>query len=44
MFLEDENKRLKLDDLWQINYIVSTANEHEGYPTQKHEALLERIT
>ena len=30
-------------DVWQINYINSQAKERIGYPTQKPEALLERI-
>ena len=43
VFLEDENKGVKCNDVWQINYIVSTANERVGYGTQKPEALLKRI-
>lgn len=31
------------EDWWNIPVIVSTANERLGYPTQKPEALLERI-
>jgi len=30
-------------DVWEINYINSQAKERLGYPTQKPEALLERI-
>jgi DNA modification methylase len=43
VFLEDENKGVKINDVWIIPYIVSTANERTGYDTQKPEALLERI-
>ncbi len=32
-----------LDDWWNINIINQAANERLGYPTQKPEALLERI-
>ncbi|MBV5311567.1 site-specific DNA-methyltransferase, partial [Chromatium okenii] len=43
VFLEDENKGVKIGDWWQINILGSTAKERLGYPTQKPEALLERI-
>jgi len=43
VFLEDENRGVKLNDVWQIPYLGSTAKERIGYPTQKPEALLERI-
>jgi len=43
VFLEDENKGVKLNDVWQIPYLGSTAKERTGYPTQKPLALLERI-
>ena len=43
VYLDDENKGVKVNDVWNINYIVSTANERIGYPTQKPEPLLERI-
>lgn len=33
----------KLDDVWNIQNISPTAKERLGYPTQKPEALLERI-
>ena len=33
----------KLNDVWQIPYIGSTAKERLGYPTQKPLALLDRI-
>jgi adenine specific DNA methylase Mod len=32
-----------IDDVWDIPMIVSTSKERLGYPTQKPEALLERI-
>ena len=31
------------DDVWDIPFIVPTSKERTGYPTQKPEALLERI-
>ena len=43
VFLEDENQGVKLNDVWQIPPIGSTAKERLGYPTQKPIALLERI-
>jgi DNA modification methylase len=43
VYLEDENKGVKVGDVWQIPYIVSTALERVGFPTQKPEKLLERI-
>ena len=43
VYLEDENKGVKLNDVWQIPYLGSTAKERVGYPTQKPLALLERI-
>lgn len=47
----DENGQLiyldlatrKVDDVWRIPLLVKTAKESIGYPTQKPEALLERI-
>jgi len=33
----------KVDDVWEIPFIGATARERLGYPTQKPEALLERI-
>lgn len=32
-----------IDDVWQIDKLTSSANERLGFPTQKPEALLERI-
>ena len=40
----EENPGVVVSDLWDdINLITSTSNESENYPTQKPEALLERI-
>jgi DNA modification methylase len=33
----------KVDDVWRVPLLVRTAEEYTGYPTQKTEALLERI-
>ncbi len=43
VFLENEDKGVKCNDVWQIPYIVSTANERVGYGTQKPEELIKRI-
>ena len=43
VYLEDENKGVKAGDVFQIPFIGSTAKERLGYPTQKPEALLEKI-
>ena len=43
VFLEDENRGVKLNDVWLIPYLGSTAKERTGYPTQKPLALYERI-
>ncbi len=43
VFLEDENRGVKLNDVWIIPYLGSTAKERTGYPTQKPLALYERI-
>ena len=43
VYLEDENKGVKLNDVWQIPYLGSTAKERTGYPTQKPLKLIERI-
>ncbi len=32
-----------IDDVWDIDKINNSSNEHTGYPTQKPEALLERM-
>ena len=41
--LEEESKGLHLRDVWQIPIIAGFSKERLGYPTQKPEALLERI-
>ena len=33
----------KIDDVWTLTYLMPAARERLGYPTQKPEALLERI-
>ena len=43
VFLEDENRGVKLNDVWTIPYLGSTSKERTGYPTQKPLALYERI-
>jgi len=43
-YIEDIIEKGKaIDDVWDIPIIVSTSSERMGYPTQKPEALLERI-
>ena len=41
--VENENLETKESDVWNINIINSQAKERIGYPTQKPEALLQRI-
>jgi site-specific DNA-methyltransferase (adenine-specific) len=41
--LEEESKGLPLRDVWQVPIIAGFSKERLGYPTQKPEALLERI-
>lgn len=43
VFLDDENRGVKLNDVWIIPHLGSTAKERVGYPTQKPFALLDRI-
>ena len=43
VFLEDEHRGVKLNDIWQLPYLGSTAKERIGYPTQKPLAVLDRI-
>ena len=43
VYLEDEDRGVKLNDVWQIPHLGSTANERLGYPTQKPLALYDRI-
>ncbi len=43
-YLEDVMKQgVVVDDVWQLDKINNSATESVGYPTQKPEALLERI-
>lgn len=41
--VEVNTKETVAPDVWEINYINSQSHERSGYPTQKPEALLERI-
>ena len=41
--VESESAGAPLDDVWDIGIIAPVARERLGYPTQKPEALLERI-
>ncbi len=43
VFLEDKDRGVKLNDVWTIPYLGSTAKERTGYPTQKPLALYERV-
>jgi len=38
-----ELDKRKVDDVWTLPLLVRTAKEYTGYPTQKTEALLERV-
>lgn len=40
---EVESKGVPMGDVWDIGVIAPVANERTGYPTQKPEALLERL-
>lgn len=40
---EVDDKGVRENDVWQIPFIAPSARERLGYPTQKPEALLERI-
>lgn len=42
-YTEDKSRLKAMRDIWEISYINSQAKERLGYPTQKPEALLERI-
>jgi DNA modification methylase len=42
-YTEDKSRLKAMRDIWEISYINSQAKERVGYPTQKPEALLERI-
>lgn len=41
--LEEESEGVKMGDVWEIPILAPVAKERLGYPTQKPEALLERI-
>lgn len=41
--LDEESEGVKMGDVWEIPIIAPVAKERLGYPTQKPEALLERI-
>ena len=43
VYLEDENRGVKLNDVWIMPQLASTSKERLGYPTQKPIALLDRI-
>lgn len=40
---EEDSKGVKMSDVWEIPIIAPSSKERLGYPTQKPEALLERI-
>ncbi len=40
---EDESKGVPLGDVWDIGIIAPVSKERTGYPSQKPEALLERL-
>jgi len=42
-YTDDTSRQKSMRDIWEISYINSQAKERLGYPTQKPEALLERI-
>ena len=41
--LDEDSKGVKMGDVWNIPIIAPSSSERLGYPTQKPEALLERI-
>ncbi len=41
--IDEESKGAYMPDVWNINYIPGASQEKVDYPTQKPEALLERI-
>jgi len=41
--LKEKSKGVLMPDVWEISIIAPSAKERLGYPTQKPEALLERI-
>ncbi len=40
---DEDSKGVKMSDVWEIPIIAPSSKERLGYPTQKPEALLERI-
>jgi DNA modification methylase len=42
--LEERSPGVPMGDVWEIGIIAPVARERTGYPTQKPEALLERLT
>ncbi len=42
-YTEDTSRQKAMRDVWEISYLNSQSKERLGYPTQKPEALLERI-
>ena len=43
VYTSDESRQKSMRDVWEISYLNSQARERVDYPTQKPEALLERI-
>ena len=43
VYLDEPQRGVQMNDVWIIPFIGSTAKERLGFPTQKPEALLERI-
>jgi DNA modification methylase len=41
--IDEDSKGVKMSDVWEIPIIAPSSKERLGYPTQKPEALLERI-
>jgi site-specific DNA-methyltransferase (adenine-specific) len=42
-YTDDTSRQKAMRDVWEISYLNSQSKERLGYPTQKPEALLERI-
>ncbi|MBF2055998.1 MAG: restriction endonuclease [Cyanobacterium sp. T60_A2020_053] len=42
-YTDDTSRQKAMRDVWEISYLNSQSRERLGYPTQKPEALLERI-
>jgi 2-polyprenyl-3-methyl-5-hydroxy-6-metoxy-1,4-benzoquinol methylase len=41
--MEEQSPGVPMGDVWEIGIIAPSSNERTGYPTQKPEALLERL-